>query len=352
MSGLRTTPPARLGSLATAVPPFVLPQATAKAEAAKLFAGAMPELQRVLPLFDNAGIDSRRSAVPLAWHLAGHGFGARNGTFIAAAVDLLVEATRTALDRAGLDVAAVDQVVTVCSSGIATPSLDARVAERLGMREDLVRTPVFGLGCAGGVLGLSRAAALARAAPGSIVLLLVVELCSLTLRLNDASKANLVACALFGDGAAAALVGTGLDGPALGAAGETRWPRTLDVMGWRVEDDGLGVLFSVKVPEIARSGMRAATDRFLDRNGLTLHDVDRFVCHPGGAKVVDALEVAFGLETGSLTDSRAILREFGNMSAATVMFVLERALADGGWRHGLMTTLGPGFTAGFQLIER
>ena len=352
MSPGRTTDTVRLGSIATAVPPFVLPQATAKAEAAKLFTGAMPELQRILPLFDNAGIDSRRSAVPLGWHLAGHGFGARNAAFIAAAEDLLVEAAQAALGRAGLDVAAVDQVVTVCSSGIATPSLDARVAERLGMREDLVRTPVFGLGCAGGVLGLSRAAALARSAPGSVVLLLVVELCSLTLRLHDRSKANLVACALFGDGAAAALVGTGLDGPILGAAGETRWPHTLEVMGWRVEDDGLGVLFSVKVPEIARTGMRTATGRFLDRNGLSLGDIDHFVCHPGGAKVVDALEEAFGLDAGALADSRAVLREFGNMSAATVLFVLERALAEGGWRRGLMTTLGPGFTAGFQLIER
>lgn len=344
--------PPRLAALATAVPPFVMPQQAVKREAALLFGGALGDVQRLLPLFDNAGIAQRYSAVPMAWHLVGHGFGQRNATFITAAEDLLIEAAKRALDEAGLPVEAVDEIVTVCSSGIATPSLDARVAERLGFRDDVLRTPLFGLGCAGGVLGLSRAAAAARAAPGNVVLLLVVELCSLTFRLADKSKANLVASALFGDGAAAAVIGTDLDGPALGASGEQRWPDTLDVMGWDVADDGLGVLFSIKVPEFARTGMRAATDRFLDRHRQTRADIDRYICHPGGAKVIDGLEEALELAPGALADSRGVLRDCGNMSAATVLFVLERALAEPGWRRGLVTALGPGFTAGFQLVLR
>jgi alkylresorcinol/alkylpyrone synthase len=342
----------RLGGLATAVPPHVIPQDLARSVAGRLFRDSLPDVERLLPLFDNSGIERRHAAMPLPWLIQGHGFAERNRAFIAAAEDLLVEASQNALARAGLAPPDIDAVVCVCSSGIATPSLEARVAERIGLRRDVARLPVFGLGCGGGVLGLARAAALARAEPGSRVLFLVVELCTLTLRLNDRSKANLVACALFADGAAAAVLGTGLEGPILGRAGEHRWPNSFDVMGWRVEDDGLGVLFSVKVPEIARQGMRAAATGFLQRHALTLEHIDRFICHPGGAKVVQALEHALGLAAGALDDARDALRRYGNMSAASVLFVLERALQEPGWRRGLMTALGPGFSAGFMLVER
>ena len=194
--------------------------------AAALFADAMPDIDRLLPLYDNAGIERRCSAQPLAWHAEGHGFAVRNASFIETAEELLADAARTAIARAGIEPDGVDAVVCVCSTGIATPSLDARVAERLGLRHDVVRTPIFGLGCGGGVMGLARAAALARANPGSRVLLLVVELCTLALRLSDRSKANLVACALFGDGAAAAILSTDLPGPRLGVTGEHRWNGT------------------------------------------------------------------------------------------------------------------------------
>jgi alkylresorcinol/alkylpyrone synthase len=342
----------RLGGLATAVPPHVIPQSLARTVAAGLFREGLPDIERLLPLFDNSGIEQRHSAMPPAWHLAGHGFAERNRAFIAAAEALLAEAALAALSRAGTAAEEIDAVVCVCSSGIATPSLEARVAERIGLRHDVARLPVFGLGCGGGVLGLARSAALARAEPGTKVLLLVVELCTLTLRLHDRSKANLVAFALFGDGAAAAVLGTGCEGPVLGRAGEHRWPNSFDVMGWQVEDDGLGVLFSVKVPEIARQRMRGAATGFLERHGLTLGHIDRFICHPGGAKVVQALEHALGLAAGALDDARDALRRYGNMSAASVLFVLEQALAEPGWRRGLMTALGPGFSAGFMLVER
>ncbi|HEX8374378.1 MAG TPA: type III polyketide synthase [Geminicoccaceae bacterium] len=344
--------PVRLAALATRVPPHRFSQAEAKAFAEGLFDGHLDEVDRLMPLFDNAGIGHRYSARPLAWSLEGPGFAERNAASVQAAEELLAEAARAALARAGLAPDAIDAVVCVCSTGIATPSLDARVAERLGLRADVERTPIFGLGCAGGTSGLARAASLARGNPGSRVLFLVVELCTLTFRLADRSKANLVACALFGDGAAAAVLGTDLDGPALGAAGEHRWGGTLDVMGWTVEDDGLGVLFSIKIPEIARQKMRAATQTFLARHGLGFEAVDRFVCHPGGAKVVEALEEAFALPDGTLADARAVLRDYGNMSAATVLFVLARALKEPGWRRGLVTSMGPGFTGCFQLVER
>jgi alkylresorcinol/alkylpyrone synthase len=203
------------------------------------------------------------------------------------------------------------------------------------------------------VLGLARAAAMARAAPGSMVLLLVVELCSLTFRDSDLGKSNIIATALFGDGAAAALVTCDRDtpGPELVGWGEHTWPDTLDVMGWRVEEDGFGVLFSRAIPGIVRERYGAAVDDFLARQGLGRKDLDGTLCHPGGAKVLDALEAVFDLAPGAMTDARAVLRDYGNMSAATVLFVLARALERGLRGRHLVSSLGPGFTAGFLLLE-
>mgnify|MGYP001627202816 FL=1 len=341
-----------LRALALANPPHVLTQAAAKAGARRLFADRLDELDRRLQLFDHCGIERRRIALPVEAYLEPMGFGRRNAIFLDTALDLLELATSRALEAAALDPGAIDAVVTVCSTGIATPSLEARLAERIGLRDDLMRTPLFGLGCAGGVLGLARAADLARARPGSRVLLLVVELCSLALRWSDASLANLVACALFGDGAAAAVLEAGGVGPRIGPAGEVRFPGTLEVMGWRIEDDGLGVLFAPSVPEIARDRLGPALAAFLSRHGFEAENVDRWLCHPGGAKVLAALERALPPPAAGLEHARAVLAEFGNMSAPTVLFVLDRALAEPGWQRGVLIALGPGFTAGFTVIER
>jgi alkylresorcinol/alkylpyrone synthase len=212
---------------------------------------------------------------------------------------------------------------------------------------------VFGLGCAGGVLGLARAAALARAAPGSRVLLLVVELCGLTFRATDTGSSNVVATALFGDGAAAALIAAEDAAPrsALLAWGEHTWPASLDVMGWRVEDDGFGVLFSRDIPTILRKRFGDAVDTFLARQGLARSDLAGVVCHPGGAKVIDAMEEVFDLAPGAMVEARAVLRDYGNMSAATLLFVLEKVLANRARGRFLLTGLGPGFTAGFLVLE-
>jgi alkylresorcinol/alkylpyrone synthase len=247
----------------------------------------------------------------------------------------------------------VDAVVTVSTSGIATPSLDARLMERIPFRRDVHRLPVFGLGCAGGVLGLGQTAAMARSAPGTKVLLLVLELCGLTYRAGDKSKSNFVATALFGDGAAAAVVTCGPESgdPALVAWGEYTWPNSLEVMGWRVEDDGLGVLFSPAIPALIHAHFGAALDGFLANQDLARGDLDGVLCHPGGTKVVEALEAVLGLAPGAMTDARAVLRDFGNTSAASVMFLLERVLSRGLHGRHLVSALGPGFTAGFLILE-
>jgi len=340
----------RLLALKSAVPPYVLEQKDVVVRAGQLF-GERRDVDRLLPVFTNTGIERRYSCVPIDWYTDDHGWRDRTALYVENAVDLFEKVANALLDEAGLSKDDIDAIVVSSTTGIATPSLDALVIERMGLRRDIRRLPIFGLGCAGGVTGLSRAADLARARPGSRVLFLVVELCALTFRKNDLTKSNFVATALFGDGAAGAILSTAGDGPAFGAAGEHTWENSLDIMGWQVEDDGLKALFSQSIPTLVANDFSTILHAFLARNDLKLRDIDRFACHPGGAKVLDALEDAFQIERGALKESREVLRDFGNMSAVTALFVLERM----DWRRKnqriLMTALGPGFSATFQMIE-
>ncbi len=352
----RTDRPALL-SLATAVPPIVLRQADIVTRATSLFDGRRSDIDRLLPVFENAGIETRHSCVPLDWYERSHSWSERNRLYIDNALVLLEQAAADCLKGAACTAGEIDAIVTVSTTGIATPSLDAHLVGRLGLRPDVIRLPIFGLGCAGGVLGLARAAALARAMPGARILFLVVELCALTFRKTDQSKSNIIAAALFGDGAAAALIGpaggsTGGGALAIGESGEHTWPDSLDVMGWHVEDDGLGVLFSRDIPALVRDQFRTAADWFLARHGLSRVDIDTFVCHPGGAKVIAALEEALQIPAGTMQEARDVLRQYGNMSAATVLFVLERCLrASTRPQRALLSALGPGFTAAFMTLE-
>ncbi len=350
-------PVARLSALATAVPPYVLAQDDVVRHAAEIFAPVEAGFHRLAPVYRNALIERRHSCVPIEWFVVRHGFAERNALFLKHATALLTEAATKVLAEARLRPEDIDAIVTVSSSGIATPGLDAMVMGRIAFRSDILRLPVFGLGCAGGVLGLSRATAMAQAMPRSRVLLLVVELCSLTFRRQDRAKSNIVATALFGDGAAAAVITCrgddpgAADAPRLGPWGEHTWPDSLDVMGWDVADDGLKVMFSRDIPTLVHDELRPVLDAFFARHNIALSDIDEFIPHPGGAKVLDALEDCFELRRGALTRARETLRDYGNMSAATVLFVLRAALdAHRGGRR-LMTTLGPGFTAGMMIIE-
>ncbi len=224
---------------------------------------------------------------------------------------------------------------------------------RLGFRPDAVRVPVFGLGCAGGVSGLALAGKLARATPGALVLFVAVELCSLAFRLDDLSKADIVATALFGDGAAACLLRTGEAGFAtLASSAEHTWPDTIDIMGWRVDPTGLGVVFARSIPTFARANLRPVMDRMLEAQGLSVEGVDRFVCHPGGMKVVEALEESLAIGQGRLDHERDVLADHGNMSAPTVLFVLDRVRRKGIPATSVMTAFGPGFTVGAVTLKQ
>jgi alkylresorcinol/alkylpyrone synthase len=241
----------------------------------------------------------------------------------------------------------------VCSTGIATPSLDARVHRRMGFRSDVSRVPVFGLGCAGGASGLSIASRLAQARPGTNVLLVTIELCSLALRLDELTKANIIATSLFGDGAAAMVLRAGDGGETqIESTGEHLWPDTLDVMGWSVDPLGFGVILRRTVPEFVSTELKPALEKILTRMRLSLADIGRFICHPGGAKVIHAIETALALDQGTLDHERDVIADYGNMSAPTVLFILERALAKGLPARSLLTALGPGFTASCVALRR
>ncbi len=344
--------PVHLLGLATAAPPHILNQSDARAAAREMFGSRYAAFDRLSAVFDNAGIRTRHSIRPIEWFRAERGWPERTAVYLEGAIGLFVQAANQALANAGLSADQVDTIVTVSSTGIATPSLEARAAKVMGFRDDARRVPVFGLGCAGGVSGFAIAARLAKADPGSKVLLVVVELCTLAFRLDQLTKANIVATALFGDGAAACVLGTGTTGLArVGAMGEHLWPDTLDIMGWTVDPQGFGVIFAQAIPHFARSQMGPAVASILQRGELTVAEIDRFICHPGGVKVIEALEQTLTLDAGALDHERDVLAEYGNMSAPTVLFVLERAIAAGLPPRSVITAMGPGFSASCAVLE-
>ncbi|MBX7197941.1 MAG: type III polyketide synthase [Rhodospirillaceae bacterium] len=343
--------------VATAYPLHCFRQDEIMAKAAEVF-GHRPELmERMAKTYGNAGVKQRNSCVPLEWYRSRHGWPERAALFEQHAVKLLAEAGRLALADAGVAARDVAATVTVSSTGIVTPSLDSLLQQPLGLSPTVQRLPVFGLGCAGGVIGLSRAAAIAKAMPGEWVLFLCTELCGLTFRPGDDSKANIIATTLFGDGAAAVVLraGEGASRARIRAWGEHTWPGTRDIMGWTVEDDGLGVVFSRSIPALVRDMMRPVTDAFLASKGLAQADLKGLIVHPGGERVLEALEDCYGFARGGLVEARAVLADHGNMSAVTVLAVLRRTLVKAGARGArgphLMAALGPGFSVGMCLLD-
>jgi alkylresorcinol/alkylpyrone synthase len=339
-------------SLATAVPPHVILQSEAKERAREAFGGRKELFDRLAGVFDNAGIAKRHIVAPQEWYMAAHGWHDRNALYLEAAEKLFVEAAAAAIEKAGLRPDQIDGVVAVSTTGIATPSLEARAFTRMGFRSDVRRVPVFGLGCAGGVNGLSIASRLASADPGSNWLFVTVETCSISIRLDSADPAAIVATALFGDGAAAAVVRAGTHCLArITGSAEKLWPDTLRIMGWDVEDPGLAVVFDRAIPPFVETELGEAVDEMCAQLGVARDEIDRMCCHPGGVKVIDAIETALQLNQGDLNLEREVLNDYGNMSAPTVMFVLERLLERGLPDKVLMTAFGPGFTCAGMLLE-
>src|SRR6478609_6743845 len=323
-------PPVNVLSIATSVPPHQLDQRAVADAARHVYARTFTRYPKLAEIFANAGIERRYSARSLEWLSKPYNLAERTEAYVESASELFIRTAKAALDRAGIPARDVDVVVTVSSTGIATPGIEARVGPELGLRPGVMRVPVFGRGCAGGVFGFALGARLARAEPGEVVLVVVVELCTLTSRIDRGTKADVISSALFGDGAAAIVL--------------RAWPRTLDIMGWAIDPVGFRVMLSRSLPRFVEQRMAAPVRRFIKAARLR---APQLVCHPGGAKVLDAIEAALELQKGTLRDEREILRNHGNMSAPTVLFVLERVLRRGLYGPVVLSALGPGFTANF-----
>ncbi|OLV17060.1 type III polyketide synthase [Deinococcus marmoris] len=343
-----------LRSLVTGSPPYQVAQSEIR-EAARTLFPRMAARPHLLDVFSNAQIESRALSRPLDWYLEPRGFGEKNAVFIEQARALITRLSAEALARAELRPTEIDAVIVVNTSGLSTPSLDAWLIESLGMGRHAARLPIWGLGCAGGAAGLARAADLVRAG-FKRVLYVAVELCSLTLVKGDESKSNFVGTALFSDGGAA-LVVTSLDVPgpppllSLHGAYSTLIENSEDIMGWDVVDDGLKVRFSRDIPALVRGMMHGNVAEALAAHGWTQEEISTFIVHPGGVKVLSAYEEALDLPSGALDSSRTILRAHGNMSSATVLFVLEEALKAGPQGKALLSAMGPGFSAEHVLLE-
>ncbi len=340
---------ANLLALTTANPPHIFKQEDVLKSAERIFADRSLALSKLSSIFKNTGIEKRHSARPIEWFDEERGWADRNAAYIETAEALFIEVATSALKQANLDPSQIDTIVTISSTGIATPTIEARAMAKMGFKENTQRVPVFGLGCAGGVTGLSIASRLAASKPDSNLLIVVIELCTLSFMANERTKSNIIATALFGDGAAAAII-SGNSKNTLGmfeATGQHTWANTLDIMGWRVEDNGMGAVFDRSIPDLVRERLGDALDGFLNDNNLSRSDLDKFNFHPGGTKVLQALEETFGLGENYLQAERKVLAANGNMSAPTVMFVLKENIAQGLDGRTLISALGPGFSASF-----
>jgi alkylresorcinol/alkylpyrone synthase len=338
-------------SLATANPPFCLRQSEAAFRAKQLF----PHLRKLWPLYENTGIEFRYNCEPIEWYLRPHSWEERTQSFHRHALDLLEQVTVKATEAAGVGLDAIDMIVTNTITGLAIPSLDAMLLNRLKLPPTVERLPIFGLGCGAGVAGLARAARLAHAKDGAHVLFLTVDLCSLCLRVNDPSPAMFVSSALFGDGAAGLLLHNTRNGsragPRILASGEWCWRNTEHIMGWDIKDDGFGIVLSPELPALMKKELAPALQDFLDRNGLSLGDFNGFLLHPGGRKLLETMEEVLGLTRDQLGHSWEVLRRYGNMSSATALFVLDHAVRTGARGPHLLAAFGPGFSAYFLAVE-
>ncbi|MHB1096560.1 MAG: type III polyketide synthase [Gemmatimonadaceae bacterium] len=345
----------RIAATATALPPHYASQDEILAALRDYWGAAHFNVDRLEDLHRNTQVMGRHLALPLADYPALDTFAKRNDAWIRVGTDLAEQAAAEALRTASLVPADIDHLFFVSTTGIATPGIDARLVNRLGFRPNVRRTPIFGLGCVAGAAGIARASDYLRAFPGQRALLVSVELCSLTMQHADTSIANVIASGLFGDGAAAAILSADDGpGPRVVATDAVFYPDTELIMGWDVVDSGFKLRLSPQVPVMAREHVGGDVTRFLTAHGLARPDIAQWVAHTGGPKVLEAFQEALDLPTGALDRSWKSLRAVGNLSSASVLFVLDDLLRSGTARRGdrgVLLAMGPGFCTEMALLQ-
>jgi alkylresorcinol/alkylpyrone synthase len=347
----------QIAAVGSAFPPNFYDQDTLLAALRRHWADRLYNLDRLDALHRNVLVGGRHLALPMEAYEGLQTWGQANDAWIAVAQQVGEEAVREGLTAAGLATDDVGVFVFVTVTGVATPSIDARLMNRLHLPARVRRVPVFGLGCVAGAAGVARAADLLHGLPGEVAVVLSVELCSLTMQRHDLSIPNLIGSGLFGDGAAAAiLVGSGraARGPEVVSSRSVFYPDSERVMGWDITEAGFQIVLSAEVPEMVRKFLRRDVDGFLAEHGLARSDIGVWVSHPGGPKVLEAMEEALELPEDALEASWRTLREVGNLSSTSVLLVLRDAMerrdpAPGTW--GLMVAMGPGFCSELVLLR-
>lgn len=347
-------------STGTADAKVLLTQSKLKELVYNLFSGSYSEIERMITVFDNSNINTRHISVPFEWYSKERSFSERNAEYRKTALELSEEALLKCLNGVNASASDIDNIIFVSSTGVSTPTIDALLFNKLGLDKHIKRTPLWGLGCAGGAAGISRAMEYTKAYPEQNALVIAVELCSLTFLKDDLSKSNIIASSLFSDGAAAVFVAGDksrfrtLPGVELIDSFSTIYDDSLDVMGWGIVNNGFKVIFSRDIPTIVKENVKENILEFLKKNSLKLEDIKHYIAHPGGMKVINAYEDALNLTNGSLNYSRKVLKEHGNMSSPSVIYVLDQFLK--GFtkvtgEYGLISALGPGFSSELILFR-
>lgn len=336
--------------------PHKTSQEAARERVREMFSEKMPQIDRLMPAFENTEIRQRNFVEPMDFYAGDTSFEKRNDEYRKWALYYSIEAITDVLSKTGFNKKDITDIIFVSTTGLATPSIDALIIDAMQLNPHVNRLPLWGLGCAGGVSGMAKAATLARANTNAVVLLVAVELCSLTLIKNDYSKSNFIGSSLFSDGVAACII-TGDDrSPSknimLAGHSSKLYYGTEDIMGWEFQDSGFKVVFSKDIPSFIREHIHEDITEFLARHNLRLHDISNFIFHPGGTKVLEAYAEALNIKRSDLRHTSDVMSDHGNMSSATVLYVLEKFLTDGykpGW--GLMLAMGPGFSSEMTLLK-
>ena len=338
--------------------PFRVEQGKVKQFAQKLFAPSFPQVERMMSAFDNTEIKIRNLCKPLDYYASTHSFQEQNEEYIRISLEYSVKAIEVCIAAAGIKKEEITDIIFISTTGLATPSLDALIINTMKLNVNISRTPIFGLGCAGGVAGFAKASILAKVNPEAVVLLVAVELCSLTYLRNDFSKSNFIGSSLFADGVAALII-TG-DNQKNKTKSEIKflstqsklYYHTEDVMGWEFMDKGFKVLFSQDIPTIISKNIYNDVSSFLWEHRLKISDIKNFIFHPGGKKILTAYDETLNVEGDFLKNTREVMNDNGNMSSPTVLYVLERFFTQGFENgYGLMVSMGPGFSSEMVLLQ-